>query len=471
MTRGIHWFRNDLRLNDNLALGELADRVDAWLPVFVVDPGLLGRTEADAPRVRFLFDCVTRLANDLADRGFELQVLEGSPETLLPELMSASGARVVSWNAAPTPLGQRRDARVARAVQEAEGEAIEVLDHMVFGPSEVLNQAGDPYSVYTPYRNEWWRCWERDPRRSPVRARHPGAAVSRVRHPAGRELKTLESSGSGPDLPSGGESNAKRRLRDFLAGPARRYHEDRDRPDLDGTSRLSPFLRAGALSIRRCFTEGLDAIESEAGLREGVSKWLDELVWREFYHAILAHSPHVLTRSFRPEYDDLHWSGTDEQFDAWCEGRTGYPFVDAGMRQLRASGWMHNRVRMVVASFLTKDLLIDWRRGERFFADSLVDWDPASNNGGWQWAASTGTDAQPYFRIFNPVAQGRRWDPQGDYVRRWVPELRSADASWIHAPWETPEGRAAYVAPIVDHAEQRRAALAEFERVRAEGAS
>ena len=221
--------------------------------------------------------------------------------------------------------------------------------------------------------------------------------------------------------------------------------------------------------MRRCFGDGLDAIESDGGLREGVSKWLDELVWREFYHAILAHSPHVLTRSFKPEYDDLRWTGTDAHFAAWCEGRTGYPFVDAGMRQLRATGWMHNRARMVVASFLTKDLLIDWRRGERFFAESLVDWDPASNNGGWQWSASTGTDAQPYFRIFNPVAQGKRWDPEGDYVRRWVPELRSADTRWIHAPWETPEGREAYVAPIVDHAEQRRAALDEFERVRAEG--
>jgi deoxyribodipyrimidine photo-lyase len=242
---------------------------------------------------------------------------------------------------------------------------------------------------------------------------------------------------------------------------------DRDRPDIDGTSRLSAFLRFGTISVRRCFTEGLRAIETDPGARTGISKWLDELVWREFYNAVLVNHPHVLSGSFRPEYDSIRWSGSDEHFEAWCEGRTGFPFVDAGMRQLRSTGWMHNRVRMVVASFLTKDLLIDWRRGERFFFESLVDGDPASNNGGWQWAASTGTDAQPYFRIFNPVAQGRRFDPDGKYVRRWVPELRGVDTRSIHAPWENKSSRRKYPEPIVDHALQRKLAIEEFKRVRA----
>ena len=184
---------------------------------------------------------------------------------------------------------------------------------------------------------------------------------------------------------------------------------------------------------------------------------------------VLAHSPRVLTRNYRPEYDAIEWSGTDAQFEAWCEGRTGYPIVDAGMRQLREKGWMHNRVRMIVASFLTKDLLIDWRRGARFFYDSLVDGDPASNSGGWQWAASTGTDAQPYFRIFNPVAQGERWDPEGDYVRRFVPELRRVPNRFVHSPWKAPRPPTAYPAPIVDHAAQREKALAAYRSARAAG--
>lgn len=208
-------------------------------------------------------------------------------------------------------------------------------------------------------------------------------------------------------------------------------------------------------------------MEDEPVSRQGISKWLDELVWREFYNAVLVNSPHVMSGCYRPEYDQLQWSGSQADFEAWCEGRTGYPFVDAGMRQLAATGWMHNRARMMVASFLTKDLSIDWRRGERFFFDSLVDGDPASNNGGWQWSASTGTDAQPYFRIFNPITQGKRFDPGGDYIRKWIPELRHLDAKAIHEPWAQKGTETTYPHPIVDHAVQRKRAIEEFKRVRA----
>ena len=215
-------------------------------------------------------------------------------------------------------------------------------------------------------------------------------------------------------------------------------------------------------------SEGLAAAESEPALGEGVRKWLDEIVWREFYDAVLSERPSVLTSNYRSEYDALEWNEDPARFEAWCQGRTGFPFVDAGMRQLLETGWMHNRVRMVVASFLTKDLLIDWRQGARFFYEKLVDGDPASNNGGWQWAASTGTDAQPYFRIFNPVSQGERWDPEGEYVRRFVPELRGVrNPKWIHAPWRSDEPPVDYPAPIVDHASRREAALAAFKSARA----
>jgi deoxyribodipyrimidine photo-lyase len=252
-----------------------------------------------------------------------------------------------------------------------------------------------------------------------------------------------------------------RRLDRFLETAVGRYHERRDRPDLDATSRLSPYLRFGAISVRHCFARAEEAAHAEPALQRGVAKWLDELVWREFYSAILEEHPRVLRENHRRAYDAVVWNEDPDGFEAWCEGRTGYPIVDAGMRQLRATGWMHKRVRRIVASFLTKDLVIDWRMGERFFLERLVDGDPASNNGGWQWAASTGTDAQPYFRIFNPVAQARRWDPQGRYVRRWLPELGEVADAHVHAPWEG--GLPAdYPPPIVDHAEQRELALERF---------
>lgn len=466
-TRGIHWFRNDLRLHDNLALTALADRVAAWLPVFVIDPLLIARSGRNSPRARFLFDCLARLAGDLSAKGFALQIVEGKPEVLIPELMVKTGATIVSWNNASTPLGRRRDLKVSSAISRAGGQAIQRDDHTVFGADEIKTKTGGNYRVYTPYRNEWWRTWEREPRFSSSTTRYPNAPIPRIAIYGDRLSQLATEKGSRIRLPTGGEESAKRRLRKFLSGPARRYHLDRDRPDIDGTSRLSPYLRFGAISVRRCFTEGLRKIESDPGARIGISKWLDELIWREFYNAVLLNSPHVLAGAFRPEYDELTWRGSGAHFEAWCEGRTGYPIVDAGMRQLRSTGWMHNRLRMVVASFLTKDLLVDWRRGERFFFDSLVDGDPASNNGGWQWSASTGTDAQPYFRIFNPVAQGKKWDPDGKYVRRWVPELQAVDSKWIHTPWLEPQSRVQYIKPIVDHAVQRQLALDEFKRVRA----
>jgi deoxyribodipyrimidine photo-lyase len=222
--------------------------------------------------------------------------------------------------------------------------------------------------------------------------------------------------------------------------------------------------------VRECIARGEEAISAEPALESGVAKWLDELLWREFYSSILDENPRVLRGNYRSEYDSLVWNDDPDGFEAWCEGRTGYPIVDAGMRQLRETGWMHNRVRMIVASFLTKDLLIDWREGERFFFEHLVDGDPASNNGGWQWAASTGTDPQPYFRIFNPIVQGKRWDPSGDYVRRWVPELQNVPRAQVHAPWEAHQPPVGYPPPIVDHHERREVALERFEEARQAGA-
>jgi deoxyribodipyrimidine photo-lyase len=464
VTRGLHWFRNDLRLQDNTALEALAARAEQWLPVFVLDPRIMGSPGAATPRARFLLDCLGRLARDLEKRGVPLLVREGRPEQVLPRLLHETRARLLSWNVDTTPFARRRDAAVEQAVERGGGQVETRLDRVVFRSSEVRTASGGAYSVYTPYRNAWWKRWLEDPRHPSRLGRLPppipGFSADRIRGPQGFGIEAGECK-----LPTGGEQAARRRLDTFLKTAAGRYHEDRDRPDLDGTSRLSPYLRFGAISVRQCFARAELASDAEPALRPGVSKWLDELVWREFYSAVLEEHPRVLRESYRPEYDAVIWNDDPKGFEAWCDGLTGYPIVDAGMRQLRATGWMHNRARMIVASFLTKDLLIDWREGERFLFERLVDGDPASNNGGWQWAASTGTDAQPYFRIFNPVAQGRRWDPEGRYVRRWVPELRDVPGPQVHAPWESrlPVG---YPPTLVEHAERRALALERFKSAR-----
>jgi deoxyribodipyrimidine photo-lyase len=276
-----------------------------------------------------------------------------------------------------------------------------------------------------------------------------------------------------------GEAEAQQRLRAFTAGrtaPVFRYDGDRDRVDLDGTSGLSPYFRFGMLSPRQAAAAAADARARGRGpRRRGPEGWLNELIWREFYCAILRHFPAVQRTAFRADLRSIRWETDDEGFGAWCEGRTGYPIVDAAMRQLVATGWMHNRARMIAASFLVKDLLIDWRRGERFFMQHLIDGDPASNNGGWQWVAGTGTDAAPYFRVFNPVLQGRRFDPHGDYIRRWVRELSRVPSESVHEPWRMPAGaqRAAqcvigrdYPGPIVEHQAARARALARYGEAR-----
>jgi deoxyribodipyrimidine photo-lyase len=463
VTRALHWFRNDLRLRDNTALEALSARAEQWLAVFVLDERIMGADAAN-PRARFLFDCLGRLSRDLEKRGVPLLVRTGRPEDVLPTLLHETGARLVSFNEDATPFARQRDAAVRHAVERSGGQVLTRLDHVVFGSSEVRTASGGAYTVYTPYRNKWWKRWLEDPRHPSRLGRPlppiPGFSTERIPDPRefGLEARAC-------DVPTGGEAAASRRLDRFLETAAGRYHQDRDRPDRDGTSRLSPYLRFGVISARECFARAEQAARIEPALQPGIAKWLDELVWREFYSAILEEHPRVLRESYRREYDAVVWNDDPQGFEVWCEGRTGYPIVDAGMRQLRATGWMHNRVRMIVASFLTKDLLIDWREGERFFFDQLVDGDPASNNGGWQWAASTGTDAQPYFRIFNPVAQGRRSDPEGRYVRRWIPELSDVPDSHVHAPW-THGLPAGYPAPIVDHAERRALALERYRDAR-----
>jgi deoxyribodipyrimidine photo-lyase len=462
--RALHWLRSDLRLDDNRALAAAARRASELAVVFVLDDALLASPRTGAPRVRFLLDGLARLAAALEARGSRLVLRRGDPGREIATLLDETRAALVTWNRDVSPFAKARDARVEREAGKRGARAESFKDRVAYEAAEVLTKDGKPFSVYTPYRNAWRLRWSREPE-EPERAPKlppPIGGLASLPIPAAAELGFAEDSA---ELPGAGEAAAARRLASFLEKQAAGYAERRDLPAEDGTSRLSPYLRFGMLSIRRCLEAAFERAKERHG-RESVQRWIDELVWREFYQAILERNPRVVRGAYRPEYDRVRWNDDPAAFDAWCRGRTGYPIVDAGMRQLAATGWMHNRVRMVSASFLVKDLLLDWRLGERFFYSRLVDGDPASNNGGWQWAASTGTDAQPWFRIFNPVSQGRRFDPEGAYVRRWIPELRNAEEDTVHAPWLAESPPRDYPAPIVDHAERRAEALRRFEAVK-----
>ena len=462
MERVLWWARRDLRLADNRALNAALNQAEQVVPVFVLDPMLLERYEASTKRLAFLFGGLRALDRDLRARGSRLVIRRGRPADELAALVDETGAGAVFAEEDFSPYARERDERVAKRMSlRLEGS------HLVHPPGSVLKSDGDPYVAFTWFARTW--------KSLPVPG--PGDLL-----PSPERLPTLGdvASLSIPDQPGlpdqvpfpPGETEAQARLAAFARGeqaPIERYAERRDRMDLDGTSRLSPYLRFGMLSARQAIV----AARERSG--EGAAAWLDELIWREFYSHILYHFPKVLDRSFRAAYRDLAWEDDQSAFEAWCEGRTGYPVIDAAMRQLVQSGWMHNRARMAVAAFLTKDLLIDWRWGERFFMVHLIDGDPAANNGGWQWAAGTGTDAAPYFRIFNPVLQGETHDPQGAYVRRWVPELAQVPDQFVHSPWEMAAERQRelgciigedYPRPIIEHSRARKRALERYKEAK-----
>ncbi len=457
--RALHWFRNDLRLHDNPALHEAARAESGLAAIFVLDEKLLDSIGREAPRSRYLLACLQSLAASLAERDVPLIVVTGDPTERVPEIARRHAIDLVCWNADYSPYASSRDDAVKSAL-EAEGRKVRVCKgRVIFESREVRTRTGGSYSVFSPYARSWRERLGSD---GPDLLRVPklrGLAAVR-----GQGLRAGAPAGSLDDLeaPAPDERAARRRLDSFVEHRMARYGEDRDRPAVDGTSRLSAALRFGLLSPAQCVKQALDAAADDPRRKAGADKWIGELIWRDFYAGILSENPIATRMALKPAFRDLRWNDDPESLAAWREGRTGYPIVDAGMRQLAATGWMHNRVRMIVASFLVKDLLIDWRLGERHFMASLVDGDPASNNGGWQWAASTGTDAVPYFRIFNPTAQGERFDPDGKYVRRWIPELADLRGRSAHRPWDSPLSAGGYARPIVDHAERRQIALARY---------
>jgi deoxyribodipyrimidine photo-lyase len=457
----VHWFRRDLRLRDNTALLRAAAEGDRLVPVFVLDDAILARRDTGGARVRFLLGCLLELAARLAERGSRLIVLRGDPAVEIPRVARAVAAATVHWNKDYEPYARARDARVTDALAAAGVRACPWKDQVLFEEREILTNDGRPYTVYTPYARAW-------------RTRTPAAPAGLPRLPPLPEeldlptvaLPDAASLGftSTADLPAPGEIAAHARLKRFVAEGLADYADARNRPAEPGTSQLSPYLRFGVISVRSVYA-------ATSGRGTGPKTFTGELVWRDFYQQLLFHHPNVEREAFRPPMRTLAWENDRGLFKAWQKGETGYPIVDAAMRQLHAVGWMHNRCRMIVASFLTKDLLIDWRWGERHFMRELVDGDLAANNGGWQWAASTGTDAQPWFRIFNPVAQGERFDPDGDYVRHWLPELRDVPTRFIHRPWDLAPLEAAgagvvfgksYPDRVVRHEERRPRALAMY---------
>lgn len=473
----IYWFRRALRLDDNRSLRSATHAARHVVPVFILDPKILTRPETGAARVRFLFESLAALDAELRQRGGRLILRQGEPVTVLEQLVEETGATLLSFADDYSPYSRERDNAVQLAMTNR-GVTVETEnDHLLIEPGEILSAStSTPYTVYTPYKNRWFLYPVNDPVLPPERIPTPNSVQSEPLPTVPEQYGVLKQPGQNPQV-IGGEIEGRRHLDDFLRRSVgiREYATERDRPGVEGTSRLSAYLRSGALSVRRVAHSVRKAREGHAGQEAGFNTFLSELAWRDFYYQILWHFPHVATGAFKPMYDALQWENDEALFAAWCEGRTGYPIVDAAMRQLRNEAWMHNRARMIVASFLTKDLLIDWRLGERYFMQMLIDGDQAPNNGGWQWAAGTGTDAQPYFRIFNPTSQGEKFDPTGDYVRRYVPELAQVPTKVIHQPWLLSASEQEFVGcvlgrdyphPIVDHRVQREKALALYRRVR-----
>jgi deoxyribodipyrimidine photo-lyase len=471
----IVWFRRDLRVHDHPALvAALADHPSV-VPVFVLDEALLGGRWPAPNRVWWMLGALADLAGSLEARGGRLVVRRGRPATVLPALAREVGATDVYVSRDHTPYGRARDRAVAQALASIGGSLHAKRGTLVHEPDEVATADGGRYTVFSPFRRAWERLAVRDPLPAPERIAVPGSGVDGStldpwHVPIDAELGVAPTADPAA-LPEPGETAARARLERWVRAGSDRLDGYADRRNLlgvEGTSRLSVDLRWGTLSPT-------EVLVRSARDGDGPRVFASELAWREFYAHVLWHEPRVLREPFDRRYASLPWRDDPDGVATWREGRTGVPVVDAAMRQLLASGWMHNRARMIAASFLTKDLLVDWRVGEHHFMEHLVDGDVASNNGGWQWTASTGTDPQPYFRVFNPVTQGKRFDPDGDYVRRWIPELAGVPLERLHEPWTmSPAEQAAagcrigrdYPAPIVDHAAARARALAVYAATR-----
>ncbi len=471
--RSLVWLRRDLRLHDHRALAAALAQRGTICPVFVFDTDILARF--DNPRDRrltFLAEQLAELNRRLAARGGRILLFHGRAAEIVPRIAAALGVERVIAGRDYEPASQARDAAVAKELNNHGIDFEQPVDHLIVPAERVRKGDGTPYKVYTPYSKQWRAALlETDYAEAVVKddGRYADPAdLSRELNKAGQPLLQSPTDADAilkqivyqrADTAMWDIRRGHELLADFAAGRMAQYREERDFMARPGTSRLSPYLRFGFVSIREAFRAARKTI--------GDGVWVNELIWREFYAMILHFFPESATEEFNPKYrGTLDWNRSDADFARFCEGRTGFPIVDAAVRELLETGWMHNRARMITACFLSKDLFIDWRRGEEFFAQHLMDYELASNAGGWQWAASTGTDAAPYFRVFNPWLQGKKFDGAGAYIRRFIPELRNAPLQRLHEP--PPDdlfaGDADYPAPMVDHRQAKEKAIAEFKK-------
>ncbi len=420
------WFRRDLRLNDNAGLYHALRAGSPVIPLFIFDTSILGKLEDKKdPRVEFIHTCLVEINSKLNDAGSSITVISGKPIEIWKKLCNEFKIDSVFTNHDYEPYAIQRDNQVQSFLNSKNIAFNSYKDQVIFEKNEVVKKDGKPYTVFTPYSKSWLEKLKTEPLNFYPSEKYLSAFLKM--NPA--QIPSLKVTGfikTGYQFPP--KIIHKKIIRD--------YDKQRDIPGINGTSRLGVHLRFGTLSIRK-------AVEEAVKLNPA---WLNELIWREFYMMIIYHFPNVITKSFKPEYDHIKWRNNEKEFELWCKGKTGYPIVDAGMRELNETGFMHNRVRMITASFLTKHLLIDWRWGEAYFAKKLLDYELSSNNGNWQWAAGTGCDAAPYFRVFNPYIQTEKFDPDNIYIKKWVPEYSSTD----------------YPKPIVEHSFARERAITTY---------
>lgn len=417
----IFWFRRDLRLEDNHGLAEALATGEKVLPLFIFDKDIIGDLPKDDARITFIHNLLENIQQKLKSGNKSLAVFHDTPQKVFEKLIAKNEVKAVYTNHDYEPYARKRDEAIAEMLHDKGVGFKTFKDQVIFEKDEVVKDDGEPYVVYTPYMKKWKSLFSKDM----VRMQHPEKKLDSI---AKHNYPFLSLKDIGFK-----ESDLKPEPFDISRLLIVNYNDTRNIPAIEGTSRLSPYLRFGAVSIR-------EVVKAAAGLKEDT--FLNELIWREFFMQILWHYPETVTKSFRPKYDNIKWRNNESEFKAWCEGKTGYPMVDAGMRELNTTGYMHNRVRLVVSSFLCKHLLIDWRRGEAYFAEKLLDYEQSSNVGNWQWAAGSGVDAAPYFRIFNPTEQAKKFDKDLKYIKKWVPEYQELDYK-----------------PIVDHKEARERAL------------
>ena len=457
------WFRQDLRLADNPALAA-AVKAGPVIPVFILDDETPGQWKSGGAARWWLHHSLEALAADLRKLGSDLVLRRGSAAKIITSLLKDTGATAIVWNRQYEPWAIARDTRIKDSLKASGIRAESFNASLLREPWEMKTGSGGPYRVFTPF----WRA-AREQLGTVETIARPKAIPAPATWPASDKLTAWKLLPTKPDWATGftplwtpGEQGARKRLDGFLSRTIAGYAANRDRPDIEATSRLSPHLHFGEISPRQLWKAATAAAQSQ-GQETNTDKFLAEVGWREFSYHLLYHFPHLPERNYKESFDAFPWDDNETNFRKWCRGQTGYPIVDAGMRELWTTGFMHNRVRMVAASFLIKHLLIPWQKGEAWFWDTLVDADLASNSASWQWVAGSGADAAPYFRIFNPVMQGEKFDPDGAYVRKWVPELASCSPKFIHRPWDAPDfARLRYPAPMVDHATARDRALKAF---------